>query len=431
MLGPPINALLRRHAGRLDLGEAAGHPFRGNQWTDGESDTGLPHDEDPSRPGTQVTTWHATTKEGAEALRREGFDVMKAGGWAVLGRGAYGSLKTEHGRLTQESMGDVVRLDLEVTYSNPILLTVKDIDPHASEPGIFDAISAKVGATADERAVAGCSSDGLRRMVLDHGFDAIVVRSAGMDVDWDPLILDQVVVFNNDQVRVLGETQDFDPPSFEDWSKTEPDPNEVWPPVTASASRVPVLLTIPDFLAQFAVTASVQPLELGDLPGHDFHGNQWTDQWADMNKPELQSLLSYTEATYRRLNEQLRAGGVTDTELARHVANLDRSMRPLREPARLYRWAMSQDLWDARPGDVLTDRAFLSTTRDGGYGNDAPLRLEVDAAAGTPVIDVQVALDEDASPVEAEVLLARDLPLRVIDVTTDPDGTRVVHTETG
>lgn len=258
----------------VEFGDAAGHIFHGNQWTDsmpGElhqwDGKSIPKDVNPDKPGRQLHVFHFTEEEAARQIRRGGFDPMhKSEHGSLLGRGGYGSLRTPSGSETQAELIDTAResnaeahqyeepqqvmeqLALEVTVNNPLLLHGADFNLGEE---LAPQIAANLGISAEALqqetlARRGDQSMALSAVVTAKGYDSILWH-AGRD-NPDPLLGDQVVVFDKSQVTVLESR------------------------VVASAAVDPNfhLMSVPDFLAQFAITAA------GDLPGHDFHGNQWT-----------------------------------------------------------------------------------------------------------------------------------------------------------
>lgn len=156
----------------------------------------------------------------------------------------------------------------------------------------------------------------------------------------------------------------------------------------------------------------------GDKPGHQFHGNQWTDgQSLNLDKdgyapdgtpgPAIArrggALWLYRATGHADLNAKLIQGEELDDDEQKIVNQLDAAMRPLQKDVTLY-----------RNTDVVTENnsGYLSTSLDPNistFRSDTPVRIDV--PAGTLAIRIG---DYYARDSEQEVILARGTQLQKI-----------------
>lgn len=305
------------HRRAEEFGESSGHPFRGNQYTQGEAgDKPLKFggllDRDPEKPGWQHPGTHRTNLEAWKHIQDEGFDPMAPERFgSVYGKGSYFTLDTPAGREAQlavSSENSPVRIEATITMNNPIVMNgpIKR-DGWTDAPSITD-IRDKIGVSTEEwRATkdriveehpeySGYAPEAevLTTLAKERGYDGIIVRadkrSTGDRLSWD-----QLVVFDGKQVEVTSSNVghiDF----------------------AASEERGMVLLSVPQFLKRNALIASV---ELGEDDGHPFRGNQYTggvgggweaskvDRQADI-ETGLKQLAQALGTTPDKLNDQQR-----------------------------------------------------------------------------------------------------------------------------
>lgn len=143
-----------------------------------------------------------------------------------------------------------------------------------------------------------------------------------------------------------------------------------------------------------------------------------------MTAKERGALTAYTGVDHREINDHLRHGEDLDEDLAAHVEQLDAllSRSRLGAPMVLYRTIAGEAADDlvnlaTRPGTVITDAGFMSTSRDpvaaGRFDPDfgEAVFMVVRARAGDAALDVST---WSATGSEHEVLFSRGTRLKVI-----------------
>jgi len=136
-----------------------------------------------------------------------------------------------------------------------------------------------------------------------------------------------------------------------------------------------------------------------------------------MNTQE--ALREYKTEGYEKINEALRNDYIAD-----EVEVLDSAMSHLTEAAVLYRgtdfYSMDMDEDEDYTGEIVTDLAYMSTTRKRNLAAGKFYRgllLEIEVPAGILAVEPDEILFEN----EAEVILARGLELEVINDNCDYD----------
>lgn len=177
-------------------------------------------------------------------------------------------------------------------------------------------------------------------------------------------------------------------------------------------------------------------------------------------EPEHEALQHYVDQGYEFVNKLLRWTGDEDeladslgddvSDLWNEVDELDAEIS--RQPPStgdFTVWRGMRNAGDMQPGSVVSDRAFVSTTRDANMASEFPrsfgerqqgLVVEIRVPAGTRTLDVAQLLNR---PEEQEVLLPRDSQFRVESVSgrkavlqlllpaTEPDAERSPDELTG
>lgn len=115
-----------------------------------------------------------------------------------------------------------------------------------------------------------------------------------------------------------------------------------------------------------------EPKALGDVEGHEFHGNQWTE---GTGHQILQALSDYKQNTAMGVNMYLRGDHTNEQDLSKIVKvsaamdaafRDDRFVRPTTKNMTVYRgidsYRVATHMETMKPGDVIADKAFLSTS---------------------------------------------------------------------
>jgi hypothetical protein len=163
------------------------------------------------------------------------------------------------------------------------------------------------------------------------------------------------------------------------------------------------------FLDKLGPTVRDYPTADEDIAA-EVHGAPFTDS-------ELSALRKYRNYS-ANLNNELRGfGGLGEAqvaELEKQSAAIDAAFlkaSALPENVTLYRGTLSPEIMDAKLGTVLDEKAFMSTSLDRDQAERfAPDVLEIRTPAGTRVIPMS------GTDSESELLLPRDVKLRVIDI---------------
>ena len=187
----------------------------------------------------------------------------------------------------------------------------------------------------------------------------------------------------------------------------------------------------------------------GDLPGHEFHGNQWTDvgaadswgskthAWAkDLTKEQESALHAYTVSV--RINETLRTGkdpssdlvwgnptgnGVDLTEV-QQLKGLDEIFaKPearLSEPVVVHRaWSNPEQIANVPAGATFTDEGFTSTSlvksETKVFGERGSAQVEIRVPAGQRALYLgKTGHGKEWYASSAELLLNRGTTYRVV-----------------
>lgn len=196
--------------------------------------------------------------------------------------------------------------------------------------------------------------------------------------------------------------------------------------------------------------------ELGDKPGHEFHGNQWTDgqggsdgrdefgnvekgsiaekehqAWMDsLTGDEKEILEAYAgpNGIARPVNDYLRHGidALGEDYTKEVVSTLDGILNKAHGTVEqtLYRGIWGKDAPNFRPGFTWTDKGFVSTTVNPGHalfftdtGREDQVLLEIHTAKGAYIQDVVGSTVIEGETInEREWLLPRNLTYRVKSV---------------
>lgn len=119
----------------------------------------------------------------------------------------------------------------------------------------------------------------------------------------------------------------------------------------------------------------------------DEHGEQLWKAWqadtkAKLTGPEISAISSYTDGGYGQINSQLRQStGVGNVSIAQQVARLDSALAKAelsKQPTVVSRKVSNVSAWSssAKPGTVIQDNGYLSTSTNGGtWGGDVHLKI--------------------------------------------------------
>lgn len=118
----------------------------------------------------------------------------------------------------------------------------------------------------------------------------------------------------------------------------------------------------------------------GDVEGHPFHGNQWTD--------ELSSTAELSSSEKRLVERWSDRGRLTSTETLRLQKIIDKQ-EPLKAPMIVYRGVSDEDI--RVPGEKWRSEGFTSTSRDRSvaarYGDGRVIAIKI--PKGTRVLDTE------------------------------------------
>jgi hypothetical protein len=164
----------------------------------------------------------------------------------------------------------------------------------------------------------------------------------------------------------------------------------------------------------------VRPTEFKDLAQADDTLAADAAAWAEsLSRPEMRALQRYKGSDGFLINEELRAGVISDgfaSDIDALSAALDRAL--LQRPIRLYRGEGGRTPnVAAQIGDIITDRGFVSGSVDEAMASEMGAEgvvLEIDLPTGYPAAYVNRIPRPSAVP-EYEVLLPRGRRFRVID----------------
>lgn len=165
------------------------------------------------------------------------------------------------------------------------------------------------------------------------------------------------------------------------------------------------------------------------------------DAWrASVTADERNSLVAYKATDYSKINKVARGTQEATPAITRHIDNLDSALdrSVLEDDMRLYRGfgtRTQRDEWiNARPGQVITDPGFVSTTYKadksfGGGTTPYQFKIEILAPKGTRGLYIDPYGSDDQTSAEGEVLLPRGMSFLVRQVkkvrgtADDPRGT--------
>jgi hypothetical protein len=155
----------------------------------------------------------------------------------------------------------------------------------------------------------------------------------------------------------------------------------------------------------------------------------WTKTYGnDLSQDELRAVGRYTGSEYRSINGALRAdSGTTSTQT--YIENLDRVFRPVPEDTVVYRNVSKNafagfDLDETMIGKVYNDKAFMSTSINGAFGDSREIRMVINLPAGSNARYVDPISSVKG---EKEVILPRNSKFMVTGVSQEgPYSWRVV-----
>jgi hypothetical protein len=149
-----------------------------------------------------------------------------------------------------------------------------------------------------------------------------------------------------------------------------------------------------------------------------------------LSSSQIAAIRAYTGTAYRTMNRYLREGGRVERKTLDYIAEIDRALSDNPAPARIivYR-GVSETYADELAGnglaigDIIRDKGYLSTSRrkdvaEGFMSGDEGLLFVVQIDPGALALDVSAFSDY---PHEAETLLTRDAPLRVVGYDSAED----------
>lgn len=191
---------------------------------------------------------------------------------------------------------------------------------------------------------------------------------------------------------------------------------------------------------------AVIPTHITDLEGkfseYSFqtaHGEQWRNWHDSLSDAEVSALRDYKQNGYTAINNQLRglSEGTSD-QVQSEIAQMDNAMagQTLKQPAILWRGLSfgsstpPPEFVSMRPGQVLHDEGFMSTTTHKSFSNNfgGQYLFQIYAPAGTNGVPMD-SFAATNKTVEAEILLNRGTNLLIRKVETiDPDH-YLVHAE--
>jgi hypothetical protein len=197
----------------------------------------------------------------------------------------------------------------------------------------------------------------------------------------------------------------------------------------------------------------LQQLDFGDVEGHPFHGNQWTDYagnldagkaWAQghLNDPGTKPykpgdpVQEYFSFGYRLVNDHLTGKQRADypDEVKAQVRAIEREMKPTSSAVQVYRGAPAVRL---REGQIISNKAFTSTSLDPNVARAHAAQRDEGAVVSTIEVPAGVnAMFHTSEPAwgpqngfksENELLLQRNLKFEVIDPNPEAPRLRVVQ----
>jgi hypothetical protein len=202
---------------------------------------------------------------------------------------------------------------------------------------------------------------------------------------------------------------------------------------------------------------------MGDKQGHPFRGNQWTtdraeevtfaeapgtgdntpydiqerlnDQLHDLSVDAQVSLRHY-HTEYTAVNTNLREGGIV-SDTVKDVDEAFKEAPKLKEPTAVYRGLRSSEFFGSlKPGDVVTDKGFVSTTADPdtarNYASQLAGRLFRTGVPQATIVRIKLPKGTrylPGAPGHTELVLNRGSRFRVIGSGKDRQGTLAVDLE--
>ena len=166
--------------------------------------------------------------------------------------------------------------------------------------------------------------------------------------------------------------------------------------------------------------------------GRTFQTWEPAREWAD----ETGFTIPHSDLTPEQKSAVYRYTGLGSDTINRSgevVPELDALMRPIPESVQVTRAVNNADsipgvnLDEVKVGQDLTAPYYLSTSMAQASGWTGKYRFDITVEQGTPSF---FADPHSSVQGEAELMLGHDQTMRVTDITTDPDGTKVIHTTT-
>ena len=165
------------------------------------------------------------------------------------------------------------------------------------------------------------------------------------------------------------------------------------------------------------------------LPPADFAGDpmagmhwaetQFSSRTGDLFSPaEISQLNTYKGGGYSEVNKALRAGVSLDPKLRSTVTAIDSAMQKqvLNQDLFVYRSASRLNFPDLKAGDVLTDKAFVSTSLEETLGGTLQFRIKLPQGTNS------IWMEEIGVGGEFELLLPRGSRFRVLRRAARPGG---------
>jgi len=149
-----------------------------------------------------------------------------------------------------------------------------------------------------------------------------------------------------------------------------------------------------------------------------------------LTSDEIAAITAYTGTAYRVINDYLRNEGSGDPVIEQQVHHLDRGLASNPSPVALIVYRGVSEAFAAElagsglaAGDIILDRAFLSTSRHHDIAaafmyDEGGMLLAIGVPAAAEALDIAAF---STYPSEAEILLARNASLRVVGYDASAD----------